>query len=201
MPLLMKSLRVACLSVACLTILAGLPVLVVAQEVVTTENMVDKLSGLETAPELDLPGLRQKAAARLKSRVDAAPLKRPPVAPELVKLPHFDVALQFNPDSSIIRPESYQVLGRIADAFYDPKLLSYGFLIVGHTESAGRRDNNLALSQKRADAIRDILVNTFKVSPKRLQAIGLGEEQLQDSAHPAAPVNQQITVIAVLKMP
>jgi OOP family OmpA-OmpF porin len=43
-------------------------------------------------------------------------------------------------------------------------------------------------------------VNTFKISPKRLQALGLGEEQLQDSARPAAPINQQLEVVAVAKM-
>ena len=50
----------------------------------------------------------------------------------------------------------------------DPRpLLPYTFLIVGH-ESTGRRENNALLSQRRADAIRDILVNTFKIAPKRL---------------------------------
>ena len=47
--------------------------------------------------------------------------------------------------------------------------------------------------------IREVLVNTFKISPKRLQTVGLGEEQLLDSAHPAAPVNQQVQVVTVGK--
>ena len=71
---------------------------------------------------------------------------------------------------------------------------AYKFLIVGHTVSTGRRDYNLTLSQRRADVIRDILVNTFKISSKRLQSIGLGEEQMLDSAHPTAPANQQFQV-------
>jgi OOP family OmpA-OmpF porin len=56
------------------------------------------------------------------------------------------------------------------------------------------------LSQRRADSIRDVLVTTFKVSPKRLKAIGLGEEQLLDAAHPTAPVNQQVQVVTVGKV-
>ena len=86
----------------------------------------------------------------------------------------------FDQDSSLIRPASYQTIGSIADALTDPKLRPYRYLIVDHVESAGRRDHNLILSQRRAKSIRDVLVNTFKVSPKRLQALGLGEEQLQD---------------------
>jgi outer membrane protein OmpA-like peptidoglycan-associated protein len=88
----------------------------------------------------------------------------------------------------VVRPDSYRTLGRIADTLYHPSLLGYKFLIVGHTPSGGRRDHNLTLSQRRADVIRDVLVNTFKVSPKRLQALGLGEEQLLDRAHPNAPI-------------
>ncbi len=57
----------------------------------------------------------------------------------------------------------------------------------------------MALSQKRADSIRDALVNTFKISPKRIQAIGLGEEQMQDANQPSAAVNQQAQIVTIAK--
>jgi OOP family OmpA-OmpF porin len=107
----------------------------------------------------------------------------------------------FDPDSSIIRPGSYRTLGRIADTLTDPALLPYRFLIVGHTESGGRRDHNLIVSQRRADAIRDVLVTTFKISTKRLQTLGLGEEQLRDAARPPAATNRRIQVVSLGKMP
>jgi OmpA-OmpF porin, OOP family len=46
-----------------------------------------------------------------------------------------------------------------------------------------------------------VLVTTFKISPKRIQAIGLGEEQLLDPEHPKAAVNQQTQIITVRKAP
>src|SRR6267154_293516 len=88
---------------------------------------------------------------------------------------------------------------RIADALCHSTLLRSGFLIVGRTDATGKREYNLTLSQKRADSIRDALVNTFKISSKRLQAIGLGEEQLQDAARPTAAINQQVQVVTVAK--
>jgi outer membrane protein OmpA-like peptidoglycan-associated protein len=97
----------------------------------------------------------------------------------------------------VIRPESYRTLGRIADALTSPALLSSTFLIVGRTDATGRRDINLTLSQRRAEAIRDALVMTFKISPKRILAVGLGEEQLQDADHPKAAVNQQAQIVTV----
>ena len=170
-----------------------------AQEAVTRDDIIKRLSGLEATPDLNVAALRQRALERAKSKADAAPLKRPPIATELLELPRFMVEVQFDPDASTIRPESYQTLGRIADALCHSTLLRSGFLIVGRTDATGKREYNLTLSQKRADSIRDALVNTFKISSKRLQAVGLGEEQLQDAARPAAAINQQVQVVTVAK--
>ncbi|HEX2635241.1 MAG TPA: OmpA family protein [Bradyrhizobium sp.] len=141
--------------------------------------------------------LRQEVAARVRSKADPVAAKRPPIASALLKLPRLIIDVQFDEDSPIVRPDSYGTLGRIADTLSDPALLGYKFLIVGHTPAGGRRDFNLALSQRRADAVRDILVTTFKISPKRLQAIGLGEEQLLDAAHPNAATNQRIQIATI----
>ena len=51
-----------------------------AQAVVTTENMVSQLADLEITAELDAAVLRQQASDRVKSKVDAVALKRPPRA-------------------------------------------------------------------------------------------------------------------------
>ena len=170
-----------------------------AQEAATRDDIIKRLSGLEATPDLNVAALRQRALERAKSKADAVPSKRPPIATELLELPRFMVEVQFDPDASTIRPESYQTLGRIADALCHSTLLRYGFLIVGRTDATGKREYNLTLSQKRANSIRDALVNTFKISSKRLQAVGLGEEQLQDAARPTAAINQQVQVVTVAK--
>ena len=199
----MRSVKKRLRSMGLLTgilIVAAAPASPARAQEVTTEKLINQLAGLETAVDLDVVALRQQALDRVKSKADATPLKRPPIAGQLLKLPQFAIEVQFDPDTSIVRPESYKTVGRIADVLTDPSLLSYVFLIVGHTDASGRRDNNLTLSQRRADSIRDVLVTTFKVSPKRLKAIGLGEEQLLDAAHPTAAVNQQVQVVTVGKV-
>jgi OOP family OmpA-OmpF porin len=172
-----------------------------AEPAPATDDMVKELSGLEAGADIDVPVLRQQVVERVKSKANPVALKRPPVAPQLARLPHLNLDITFNPDSPVIRPESYRTLGRLADALADPRLSSFGFLIVGHTDSSGRRDENLTLSQRRADSFRDVLVTTFKISSKRIQSIGLGEEQLLDADHPKAPVNQQVQVVTVRKLP
>lgn len=179
-----------------------------AQTATTRDDIVSQLGRFDTAPgvdlaALDLAALRQKVTERSKSRskVDFAPLNRSQVAPELLKLPSYLADIQFDTDTPIVLPESYQTVGRLADALMHASLLPYSFLIVGHVEPSGRREANAILSQRRADAIRDILVNTFKISAKRLQSVGLGEEQLLDAAHPNAPINRQMQMVTVAKMP
>jgi len=169
----------------------------------TTDDVATKLSSLETPLDLDLAALRQQVLERSKSRAknEPPPQKRPPIAPELTKLPSFNVDIQFDTDTPIVRPESYQKLGQLADTLVNSALLPYTFVIVGHTESTGRRENNVLLSQRRADAVRDILINTFKISSKRLQSVGLGEEQLLDPARPNAPVNNQTQIMTAAKVP
>jgi OOP family OmpA-OmpF porin len=167
----------------------------------TAESWATQLAGLQSPPDLDVPALRQEAVARVKAKADGLPLKRPPIASQLLALPRLIVEIQFDEDTPIVRPESYRTLGRIADTLTHRSLLSNKFLIVGHVAAIGRRDYNLTLSQRRADAVRDILVTTFKISPKRLQAIGLGEEQLLDATHPAAATNQRIQIATVARMP
>ena len=193
-------LLVALIGLAALVGLAALPASAQAQASGTPEEWVTKLAGLETAPDLDVAALRQQALERVKSKADATPIKRPPVAAQLLKLPQLVAEIQFDEDAAVVRPESYRVLGRIADTLYHPSLLGYKFLIVGHTASTGRRENNLTLSQRRADVVREVLINTFKVSSKRLLAIGLGEEQLLDSVRPTAPANQWVHLMTVGKM-
>jgi outer membrane protein OmpA-like peptidoglycan-associated protein len=185
---------------ATLLIMLAVPICpALAQATAPAENLVDQLAGPETAPEFDIAALRQQATERAKSKATAAP--RPPLVPELLKLPQITLDVLFDPDSSIIRPGSYRTLGRIADTLTDPALLPYKFLIVGHTESGGRRDHNLIVSQRRADAIRDVLATMFKISPKRLQALGLGEEQLRDAARPTAAANRRIQLVTIGKTP
>lgn len=167
------------------------------------DDVAARLGKLETPLELNITTLRQEVLERskLRGKNEPPPQKRSPIAPELTKLPTVNIDIQFDADTPIVKPESYQKLGQLADTLVNAELLGYQFLIVGHIESTGRRDANVLLSQRRADAVRDILINTFKISSKRLQSVGLGEEQLLEPARPNAPVNNQTQLMTLAKMP
>ncbi len=114
-------------------------------------------------------------------------------------LAQINVQIQFALNSDIIRPESYATIGSIADALHHPILAGYKFVVTGNTDTTGDRQKNLVLSQKRADAVMNALVTTFAVDPGRLEAVGLGEENLQDTKNPEDPLNRRVQLINVGK--
>jgi outer membrane protein OmpA-like peptidoglycan-associated protein len=166
------------------------------------DAIVSQLSQFDTGPELDLAALKQRVLDKSRSRArnEPEPAKRPVPVPEILNLPTFTVDIHFDTDTPVIRPDSYQAVGRIADALVNAQLLPYTFLIVGHSDATGKREANAILSQRRADSVRDVLVNTFKISSKRVQSLGLGEEQFVDQAHPTSPANLQIQILTIGKV-
>jgi len=171
-----------------------------AQNALTTDALVGGLVGLETTPNVDVAALRQRALERIKRTEGQSAVNRPPIAEMLYNLPQLTVEINFNLNSAIINPTSYPTLGRIADALYHPTLSGYRVLVVGHTDATGKREYNLALSEKRAAAIHDALVTTFRVPPQRVLSVGLGEEQLQDRDHPDAAVNRRVQIVTIGKV-
>src|SRR5688500_10203506 len=63
-----------------------------AQTAISSGEIIEKLA-VEAESDIDLAALKQQAADRIKARADAQPQKRPPIAPQLTKLPQmrFDV--------------------------------------------------------------------------------------------------------------
>jgi OmpA-OmpF porin, OOP family len=143
-------------------------------------------------PNVSAEALRGLAVAHMK--YTGPPESRPPLAIQLDQLAQINVEIEFDLNSAMIKPSSYRTLGSIADAMHNPILLGYKFLVVGNTDTTGTREINMKLSQERADAVMQALATTFRVDPRRLQAVGLGEENLQDVKHPEAAINRRVQI-------
>lgn len=69
-------------------------------------------------------------------------------------------------------------------------------VIEGHSSSVGNAEYNQFLSQKRADSVRTLLIDTYDLDADRLEAIGYGESQLKDTSETAEAhrINRRIEV-------
>jgi outer membrane protein OmpA-like peptidoglycan-associated protein len=150
---------------------------------------------------LDVARMRQIAAQAAHDPARADPLNRPPLFEQLDKLPQLTIAIYFDFDSARISPKSYRSIGLMADALYHPMLYGYCFLIIGNTDATGRREYNLKLSDRRAESIRQALINPFGIGRLRVDTLGLGEEQLLNRHDPKAAENRRVQLVNVGQLP
>jgi outer membrane protein OmpA-like peptidoglycan-associated protein len=86
--------------------------------------------------------------------------------------------LEFESGKNIIKESSYESLEALADLLI--KKGDWKLKIAGHTDSQGAEQANLILSKKRAEAVRDFLVQRG-IAPERLIVQYFGEEQPIDT--------------------
>lgn len=83
----------------------------------------------------------------------------------------------FDTGKSTLKPESEAAVAEVAKLLTASPTLR--LLVVGHTDSVGAFEQNMALSNDRAGAVVKALTTTHGIAPARLKAVGCG---------PAAPV-------------
>ncbi len=84
-------------------------------------------------------------------------------------------SIEFATNSSVILPEMVDDMNKILNFLLDnPK---FDLKISGHTDSQGNAEANSKLSQSRADAIKEYLVNNGGIEPNKIGAIGYGSSK------------------------
>ncbi|MBK5280432.1 MAG: OmpA family protein [Bacteroidia bacterium] len=84
-------------------------------------------------------------------------------------------SLEFENGKADILLSMHNDLNKLANFMIDHPDLK--LKISGHTDSAGKEESNLKLSQARADAIKLYLAFEFKIDTKRIEAIGYGSSK------------------------
>jgi outer membrane protein OmpA-like peptidoglycan-associated protein len=84
--------------------------------------------------------------------------------------------VNFEFDSDRMSSESEKVLETVARALREGGAFKT-VTITGHTDSIGKDEYNKALSLKRAEAIRQHLVEKYNFTPEEIEAAGKGEEE------------------------
>ena len=97
-------------------------------------------------------------------------MPEPPV--EVVRV---ELDVKFDFDKSRVKEESYGDIKNLADFMKQyPQTTT---VLEGHTDSIGTDAYNQGLSERRANAVRDVLVNQYGVEGGRVNAVGYGESR------------------------
>ncbi len=100
--------------------------------------------------------------------------------------------IKFANNSSLVKANDMAELAEFA-AFLK-RFPNTNAVIEGHSSSLGKKQYNVWLSQKRAESVRDLLVENYGVKADRLSVKGYGDSQLLDESGTAAAhkVNRRI---------
>jgi outer membrane protein OmpA-like peptidoglycan-associated protein len=100
-----------------------------------------------------------------------------------------------------LTPQAIASLDQLGKALSSAALSGFDFKIVGHTDTVGTAQSNKALSLRRAEAVKSYLASRYAIAPSRLQASGVGEEDLlvPTPAGTPEPRNRRVQIINIGK--
>jgi len=117
--------------------------------------------------------LQAVASAYPGQQVEEAPVVAKAPSSKDVPILHQQIQIQFTPGSDQIMPGSYLLLDKLGET-----MTSFGSTVLrieGNTDSTGSASGNVTLSEKRAQSVKNYIVQNFpNIPPTRFQTIGRG---------------------------
>ena len=142
---------------------------------------------------LNFGGGAQQQVAQVEPTPEPAPApivdNEPEPEPELVRV---ELDVKFDFDKAKVREESYSDIKNLADFMQQYPQTST--TVEGHTDSVGTDQYNQRLSERRAQAVRDVLVNQYGVSGQRVDSVGYGETRpvADNSTEEGRQINRRV---------
>lgn len=93
----------------------------------------------------------------------------------LEEVARIDLTVQFDFDRSIVKPEYMGEIRALADFMKENTDVSA--VLEGHTDSTGTEVYNQGLSERRVNAVRQVLIEQFGIAASRLRVEGYGESR------------------------
>jgi outer membrane protein OmpA-like peptidoglycan-associated protein len=113
------------------------------------------------------------------------------------RMPRIDIdSINFETGSWDVAPDQAEKLAPIAEAMKraigaNPNEV---YMIEGHTDAVGSDDDNLLLSDRRAQAVTEILTQDFGVPPENMIPQGYGEQNLKVQTEGSEERNRYVSV-------
>lgn len=109
--------------------------------------------------------------------------------------PSIDLEINFDYNSATIGPKAVPILVALGRALTKDELKGTVFLINGHTDAKGSAEYNQDLSERRAEAVKRLLVDQFGLPPTTLVAVGYGKTHLKNQEDPFGGENRRVQIV------
>jgi len=120
-----------------------------------------------------------------------------PVTAAADPLPSIDMEILFDYNSANLRPDQLVKIAELSRILGQDKFQNYRFLLLGHTDAKGSDEYNMALSQKRAQAVATFVTASAGLPGQRVIASGMGASKLKDSSDPYGEQNRRVQLVLV----
>lgn len=161
----------------------------------TEEGIVNALTEAMHEKEIKTRSLKRSAQPKMRSirvvaKEDGKMIEKTIAVPKDSSGNGVNLRIEFDSDSSMIRPDSFHLLGELGRALQRDVFKDKIIVIRGHTDSDGNVAYNLQLSLQRADAVKAYLTSSFSILLSRIQVVGYGEAM--PLVPNTSPANKQI---------
>jgi outer membrane protein OmpA-like peptidoglycan-associated protein len=109
--------------------------------------------------------------------------------------PSIDLEINFDFNSANISSRSMSQVSALARALSSGELKGSTFLLAGHTDAKGSDSFNQELSERRAEAVKRMLSEKYRIDAGSLVTVGYGEARLKNTSHPLAGENRRVQVV------
>ncbi len=118
---------------------------------------------------------------------------RPPVpAPVPLRPNPAELMIRFDLDRAELTAEGRQSIERLREVLSDPRFAQWKIDLAGHTDASGAEGYNRRLSERRAEAVRDYLVDRMGVPAARTNVAGYGRSVLLNAERPLDGANRRV---------
>jgi outer membrane protein OmpA-like peptidoglycan-associated protein len=109
--------------------------------------------------------------------------------------PRIDMEIKFDFNSADIAKSALRDMDELGRALTNPDLRGSTFALSGYTDAVGGEEYNLDLSSRRADAVKQYLVQKYNLSADHLITAGYGKTHLKNAGDPRSPENRRVQII------
>ena len=152
----------------------GLPALVVDDRISDSKAPASAPVRAGGLPSITVDDRINNCDCRMFPSCCAQPIVAPAPAPMKKKVT-ITLNVQFDSDKAVVKEKYHADVKRVADFMKEfPNTVAE---IGGHTDSTASNAYNQKLSEKRANSVRQYIIDKFGIDGSRLTAVGYGEDR------------------------
>lgn len=123
------------------------------------------------------------------------PANQPGGTPAKVGPGKASLLITFATNTAELSTDARRQLDVMARAMQTDTLAGFSFSVEGHADARGEAEANQRLSEQRARAVVDYLVNKHGIVAERLSVVGRGSAEPLNKARTDAPENRRVTFV------